>query len=274
MIPYVARELKGNVNVSPRHPLKEAAKLLAGILAIVAVVYVLLGVAVEALVAFVPDQLESRLAGVFKDNLPRKAVAAAIPAQKLTDELAALAGLKDHYVTYLAPEEDANALALPGGIIVIFSGLEKKLHYEDELAFVLAHELGHFKNRDHLRSLGRALVVFMISAVLLGDNNQATQSISQWLAGSENSFSRRQEAAADLFALELVRKKYGHCAGAVSFMKRSEEFEKIPPFLALFSTHPAWGWRLHALQTVIEKRHYRLGKLKPLPASPQTPSSR
>ncbi len=40
--------------------------------------------------------------------------------------------------------------------MVVFTGLLEKMTSENELAFVLAHELGHYDHRDHLRGLGRA----------------------------------------------------------------------------------------------------------------------
>ncbi|WP_163071438.1 M48 family metalloprotease, partial [Acinetobacter baumannii] len=47
----------------------------------------------------------------------------------------------------------ANAIALPGGKIYVFEGLLDKAENVDELAGVLAHELGHVKNRDGLRNM-------------------------------------------------------------------------------------------------------------------------
>ena len=44
-----------------------------------------------------------------------------------------------------------NAVALPGGNIVVFAGLLKEIKSENELAMILGHELGHFAHRDHLR---------------------------------------------------------------------------------------------------------------------------
>ena len=42
---------------------------------------------------------------------------------------------------------------------VIYQGLLAQAESENELMMVLGHELGHFANRDHLRGLGRALLV-------------------------------------------------------------------------------------------------------------------
>jgi Zn-dependent protease with chaperone function len=71
------------------------------------------------------------------------------------------------YKIHIIPDPRINAMALPGGNIVVFSALIKETGSENELAFVLAHELGHFANRDHLRGLGRRLLLLTASAALI-----------------------------------------------------------------------------------------------------------
>ena len=46
-----------------------------------------------------------------------------------------------------------NAFALPGGRVYLFHGLLAKAENVDEVAGVLAHELGHLRQRDNLRQL-------------------------------------------------------------------------------------------------------------------------
>ena len=58
----------------------------------------------------------------------------------------------------LVESETPNAFAFPGGKIVVFSSLLDSVQSENGLAFVLAHELSHFQNRDHLRGMGRSIV--------------------------------------------------------------------------------------------------------------------
>jgi len=68
---------------------------------------------------------------------------------------------------------------------------------------VLAHELGHFANRDHLKGLGRGLILWIISAGILGQDNAITDLAGRSLIGVQMKFSQAQETKADLFALEL-----------------------------------------------------------------------
>jgi Zn-dependent protease with chaperone function len=61
-----------------------------------------------------------------------------------------------------------NAMAVPGGKMVVFSGLLDSLSSTNGLMFVLAHEVGHFKNRDHLRLMGRGIVLSILAMLALG----------------------------------------------------------------------------------------------------------
>ena len=54
-------------------------------------------------------------------------------------------------------DEEKNALCLPNGNIYITDKFYKTLDSEDKLVFVLAHEMGHYKNRDHLMGLRKSL---------------------------------------------------------------------------------------------------------------------
>jgi predicted Zn-dependent protease len=55
----------------------------------------------------------------------------------------------------LVKTESVNAFATPGGFILVTTGLVKQLQSEDELAFVLAHEVGHVLKRHHYRVVQR-----------------------------------------------------------------------------------------------------------------------
>ncbi len=61
-----------------------------------------------------------------------------------------------------------------GGHILLFQGLLDILKTENSLSFVIGHELGHFKNRDHLRGLGRGIVLTALSATFTGANSNLT----------------------------------------------------------------------------------------------------
>src|SRR5262249_2638374 len=65
-------------------------------------------------------------------------------------------------------KSDANAVALPGGLIYVFYGLIEKSENPDELAGVIAHELGHVAHRDGTRSVLQNAGTSFLIGMLLG----------------------------------------------------------------------------------------------------------
>ncbi len=265
---FTARQPGINVNVSPTHPLKEFAILAGGLLAVIIGVYLALGLAVDLLVPRLSMDLEKKLAGVFIGRLVETEEAADTTRslQALVDRLQDRCAPLPYTITVHVTESDAvNAAALPGGHMVVFTGLLAQMNSENELAFVLAHELGHYANRDHLRGLGRALVLITASTVLLGADNSINNLIGQGMVLTELSFSRKQETQADEFALETLFCHYGHVTDATSF------FSKIPKdgdpgrFGHYFASHPENRRRIGHLEDIARERGYPTGTPLPLP---------
>ncbi len=275
---FSARQPGTNVNVSKTHPLKEFAILAGGLLAIVVGVYLALGLLVDLIVPRLSMDLENKLAAAFVGRLAETDEVADTTrsVQAMVDRLQARCARLPYTITVHVQRADAvNAAALPGGHMVVFTGLLEKMTSENELAFVLAHELGHYAHRDHLRGLGRALILMTASTVLLGADNSINSMIGQGMMFTELSFSRKQETQADEFALDTLACQYGHVAGATAF------FDKIPAegdpgrFGHYFASHPENRRRIEHLEEMARERGYPGGDLRPLPADmipPEDPS--
>ncbi len=257
-----------NVNVSKTHPLKEFAILAGGLLAFIVGIYMALGLAVDLIVPRLSMDLEQKIANAFVGKLVQtdEVTAATKSVQAMVDQLQEhCAPLPYHITIHVQQADTINAAALPGGHIVVFTGLLEKMTSENELAFVLAHELGHYAHRDHLRGLGRALVVMTASTLLLGADNSFNSMIGQGMMLTELSFSRHQETQADEFALGTLACRYGHVAGATNF------FDKIPVeadpgrFGHYFAAHPENLRRINHLRQLTHEQGYKVGNLLPLP---------
>lgn len=170
---------------------------------------------------------------------------------------------RDYRVLYV-PNSTVNALAIPGDRIIIYSGLVEQVESENELMMVLSHELGHFANRDHLRSLGRDLLLQAATASVIGDASWVLSSAGSLVAASSKAqYSQSQERQADEFGLTLLQQTYGHVAGATDFFARLSQQKGLD--LAFLSTHPAPDKRVAELKRLIEQRHYQIGERSPLP---------
>lgn len=99
-----------------------------------------------------------------------------------------------------------NAFALPGGKIYLLNGLLQKAENPDELAGVLAHELGHVKHRDTLRKLIQTGGTSFLFGLLFGDVTGAGAVIFVSRSLLDASYSREAEQNADAFAIDVMHK--------------------------------------------------------------------
>ena len=97
-----------------------------------------------------------------------------------------------------------NAVALPGGRILLFRGLIENAQSPEEVAGILAHEIGHVVNRDPTRGVLRAAGTAGIIGLLLGDIFGATVLAAASDAILNASHQREAETLADEMAYRLL----------------------------------------------------------------------
>jgi len=252
---FVAKKPREGINVSDVHPLVEAGTLIAGLSAIFLVIALLLIFLVEVALYFVPVDKEAEL---FADWLPEDLVTIAPSDDRLYETQLLVDRLVYHWADvpydFRVEVEDsriANAMALPGGLIIVTQGLLDQVETENELAFVLGHELGHFKNRDHLRALGRGVLLSLFFTVVTGND---VSGIGINVADiTLRGFSREQESDADEFGLAIAYAEYGHVNEALRLFERWQDDDgSRPHILSYLSTHPQAGDRVEKLRLLAE----------------------
>jgi Zn-dependent protease with chaperone function len=269
-VEYRPRTPREGVNVTARHPLAELATLIAGISAAIVLLVVAAFLLIEVVIRWIPPSFESRVFG----SLWSADVGGEREDPRLEAAVALLGRLasrweENPYELQLAimEEEGPNAFALPGGTIYLTRGLLDSVESENELAFVLGHELGHFRNRDHLRGLGRGLIVTLTLSALVGGS--AAESIPQLVTTlTERGFAREQERDADAFGIALVQAEYGHVAGADGFFRRLPDATAnvADEFAAYLATHPVSEARIEVLFSLARENGWSAtGDLTPLP---------
>jgi len=153
--------------------------------------------------------------------------------------------------------DELNAYAMPGGKIMVYSGLVDKLKLTDaEMAAVIGHEISHAL-REHTRErvsrlYAQQLAVAGIAAVT-GAGDAATDLANQiGTVTFQLPHSREQESEADVMGLELMaRAGYDpHAAISVWQKMMSAEQGGTPQFL---STHPSSGNRIAELEAQLPK---------------------
>lgn len=159
--------------------------------------------------------------------------------------LAAGGGSRFQYRWFVAEQPAINAFAAPGGVVVVFSGLIEKVRRPEELAGVLAHEIGHAELRHSLRLMVKNLGLRALTSALLGDLSGVLADATAGL--TELSFSRDAEHQADDFAIDRLLRAGIDPAGLVSFFELLGREAKTsrPVFL---STHPDTAERIARLR--------------------------
>lgn len=256
-----------NDNVSEEHPLRDVAVILGWLVVIVVAAYWLLGLAIDAVVENMDHETEAKLVELMPAPEPpaEDAPAQQVRLQALVDGMRSCAGLRVPAAVTLVESDAPNAMVMPGGHILVYSGLMSQVQSENGLAFVLAHELSHLTNRDHLRGLGRGLVLFGISAILTGSDSGLTELLAPVHRLGEASYSRTREADADAAALRILNCRYGHAGGATEFFtamgKQDDELTELSHYVA---SHPAMRARIDSINAAIRSAGMKVGPVRPL----------
>ncbi len=186
---------------------------------------------------------EEKLGELFKDLLIKKykaieGTAADSALQVIAERLLnSVDSSKYDYHFTLIKSDDINAFTIPGGNIYVFSGLIKFCKTPEELAAVLAHEIGHAEKRHVVQKLAEQLSMATVLTVLSGGDPSLVAKILQEIIG--NSFGREQETEADDFALALMEKAGIDPISLALFFKRLNDEElSYNKNLELIMTHP------------------------------------
>ena len=152
---------------------------------------------------------------------------------------------------HVAESSELNAFALPGGHIVVFTGLLKAVDRPEELAGVLAHEIAHITERHVLRKTIESLGLVLVLQALFGDTTGilgvATQG-SEWLL--QQKFSRDFEREADDVGWRYLVTARIDPRGMIDFFAKLEKdaARAGSTQLGLLATHPPSRERIERLE--------------------------
>ncbi len=216
----------------------------------------------------VPVSWEARLGWTVSEHLA--------PAEKRCTEATRVQVVRDIADTLLAPAQNSpytfrvvvvnspsvNALAAPGGYVVVFRGLLEVTQSAEELAGVLAHEFQHILLRHSTRALLRYASTGLLVAAVTGDISGAMAfGVEGARLLGELRYSRQDEDEADREGLRMLVRAGVDPAGMIAFFETLEHTQRtgpaLPPYL---SSHPT-----------PERRIQRLRALAPAPPADTTP---
>ncbi len=148
-------------------------------------------------------------------------------------------------------ESAMNAVAVPGGTIVIFQGLLDRTRTPEELAGVVAHEMQHVAQRHIMKLILEHASSSVIISAVTGDGGDA---LAFGLESAKTlgllRYSREHEAEADAAGLQMLKRAGIDPRGMIAFFKTMNEEGSgaLPAGLNYLSTHPDTLWRIEQLQ--------------------------
>jgi Zn-dependent protease with chaperone function len=158
--------------------------------------------------------------------------------------------------TAVVRKSDANAIALPGGHIYVFDGLIRQSRTPDELAGVIAHEIGHVAHRDGTRSLLQAAGLSFLFGMLLGDFTGGGLVVIAARTVVQSAYSREVEAAADLYGVSLMSGIGGDPKALGTILDRIAG--KLEPGSKILLDHPQTKDRILAINAAADASPSRI----------------
>jgi predicted Zn-dependent protease len=161
---------------------------------------------------------------------------------------------------YVIKDTSINAFAAPAGHVFFFSGLIQIIDNVDELASILAHELGHVSARhlavriERSKKIGMATMAAILAGVLIGGEAAGALMTGSIAAGAqaELGYSREDERQADQLGFKYTHMSGFNTHGMITTLKKIQREnwyggQNIPPYLL---THPGAPERMANIETM------------------------
>ncbi len=167
---------------------------------------------------------------------------------KLVRQLETASHLRTPLTVSVVRRSEANAFALPGGYIYVFQGLIDKANNVDELASVIAHEIGHVANRDGMRSVLQGAGLSFLFGMMLGDFVGGGAVVLAGRTILESAYSRNVENAADRYGVGVMQELGADARALGRFLQRIVGNE--PGTFSILLDHPTAKERAAAIDAI------------------------
>lgn len=162
------------------------------------------------------------------------------------------------YSFYVLADKELNAMTLPGGLVYVNKGLMDILN-DDELAYVIAHEVGHTAARHIVKKIQANMSYQLILLVAFAGSGIGDSNTSDIVGGIDTiynlvalSYSRKDEYEADRLAAKYVYKSgFDPYAALTALEKIRADNPDNWKLMVYFRTHPYLEDRIEYLKEVI-----------------------
>jgi Zn-dependent protease with chaperone function len=209
------------------------------------------GNAISALAGFIPLSTEKQLGELALSQVRAQgSIVDSGAAQQTVQDIGQrlTAGSRYQYRWLVKQDDSVNAFAMPGGIIVVHTGLLRQAADPGELAGVLAHEVQHVEQRHSLRQMISSLGWGALVGVTLGD----ISAVAAMLAHQAGTlyFSRDMEEEADRLGLLALQRAQIRPDGMLRFFQTLGKTDKAAP-PGWLSSHPQTAARAQHIRSLI-----------------------
>ncbi len=247
--------------------LKITLYCLIGLVIIAIVGNVLVGVMVRILVARIPAQWEKQMGDTLLAEFKLESTFIEDPklkAKLLRDVGPLLSALPKSGVTYkfyISDDPEPNAFALPGGHVVVNTGLLELSKRPEELVGVIAHEVAHVTEKHGFRQVISAAGPYLIFRTFLGGNSTSLLGAGSQILVAQ-SFSQEYELEADTVGFNYLVDAHIDPRGLADMLGKLEAEEGRGGgdlTIRAFSSHPATQKRIDKLNTKWKKLKNKTG---------------
>lgn len=241
--------------------------LVACVLLLIGGYYGLLAIAKASIVA-IPISVDEQIGDLAFDSVAPDGDQVTDPVivnavQSMVDRLKPHSELKEmKFDVKVFHSADVNAFCLPGGRIVVFTGLLKKAKSPEQVAGVLSHEMAHAIKRHGLQQVTQSLGIVVAFELMIGDvGGLVALAVELGKNAALTSYSREYEIEADVTGVRML-----HAAGldplalAGFFEMLRDEGKDVPAAIAWLSTHPQHEIRIQTIRAELAnlgKQEYR-----------------
>jgi predicted Zn-dependent protease len=216
----------------------------------------------KGVLPLVPRAVDKQVGELAREHMPLEGSVSNDPVlTKAVDEIVKrLAERTDNSFEFDVRVVDApvlNAFALPGGPIVVYTGLLRAAESPEQVAGVLAHEIAHVTRRHGMQRIVQSLGVVAVVQLLFGDvSGVAAIAVELLREGAINSYSRDHEREADMTGVQLLHDAAIDPDGLAQFFALLEKKEgNLPAAIAWLGTHPDLSSRVRE----VRERERQLG---------------
>jgi beta-barrel assembly-enhancing protease len=155
---------------------------------------------------------------------------------------------------HIIKNQEVNAFTLPDNNMVIYTGLIQYAKSAEEVAGVMAHEIGHMEKNHVMKKLVKEIGLTMLFTIAGGDAGfEILKETARILSSS--AFDRSQESEADAFAVEMMANANINPEQLGNFLFRlGQQTNHVPEELTWLSTHPDSKER--AAKIIASKKDY------------------